>query len=56
MARTIFNIIANNPASILIVLGFFLLFTGPTFGTGGIILGLIMIGLGFFAHILWLAR
>jgi len=56
MAKTIFNIIASNPASILIVLGFFLLFSGSTLGAGGTILGLIMIGLGFVAHLLWLAR
>jgi hypothetical protein len=56
MATTIFNIIASNPASILIVLGFFLLFSGSILGPGGIILGLVMIGLGFVAHLLWLAR
>ncbi len=49
MATTIFNIIADNPISIIIVLGFFLLFSGPTLGVLGPVLGFLMIGGGFVA-------
>lgn len=56
MAKTIFHIIASNPASILIVLGFFLLFSGSTIGVGGVILGVIMMAIGIIAHFVWLSR
>jgi hypothetical protein len=54
--ETIFQIIAKNPASILIVLGFLLLFSNAVLGSGGVLLGLIMIGAGFAAHLIWLMR
>jgi len=56
MVNTIFHIIASNPASILIVLGFLLLFSGASLGAGGVILGLLMMGAGVFAHFVWLSR
>ena len=56
MARTIFNIIASNPASIALVLGFFLLFSGPTLGTGGVLFGVLLMGFGVVAHLIWLWR
>ena len=56
MVKTIFQIIASNPASILIVLGFFLIFSSASLGVGGPILGLIMMGIGVFVHLVWLSR
>ena len=56
MVKTIFQIIASNPASILIVLGFFMLFSGPSFGVGGVLLGIIMMAIGIVAHFVWLTR
>jgi hypothetical protein len=54
--KLFFQIIANNPASILIVLGFFLLFSSNSLGVGGVILGLIMMGIGIVFHTIWLSK
>ncbi len=56
MVKTIFQIIASNPASILIVLGFFLLFSSSSLGAGGVLFGILMMGTGVFVHLIWLAR
>ena len=50
------EIIADNPASILIVLGFLAIFIGWAFSVGWfVILGLFMLLTGVILHVIWLS-
>jgi membrane-bound ClpP family serine protease len=51
------SIIADNPASILIVLGFLAILIGWAFGvTLFIVLGIFMLIIGIVVHVMWLER